>query len=140
MSWSWKIKIWLKKISKLSKNQLNSYSAIFRQLEEGLEMMGSEFESMENYWQKKMNDERQLYESQLKMNEVQFKDLEVKMKEYEDMLMTIEPKHQIEADGLSTIDEKRDLEEQVCMMYDYKFCYFYLLLCRSMFGRKKSTN
>ena len=76
-------------------------------------MMGSEFESMEDYWQKKMNEERKLYESQIKMNELQFKDLEVKMKEYEDLLLTIEPKQQIEADGLSTIDEKRGLEEQV---------------------------
>jgi len=84
-----------------------------KQLEDGLEMMGSEFESMENYWEKKMNEERQLYESQLRMNEKQFKDLEVKMKEYEDLLMTIEPKNQIETDGLSTIDEKRDLEEKV---------------------------
>ena len=56
MSCSWKIKICLKKISKLRKNRLNSYSTIFRQLEDGLEMMGSEFESMENYWQKKMNE------------------------------------------------------------------------------------
>ena len=78
--------------------------------------MGSEFESMEDYWQKKMNEERELYERQIKMNEIQFKDLEVKMKEYEDLLMTIEPKQQIEADRLSTIDEKRSLEEQVCII------------------------
>jgi len=86
-----------------------------KQLEEGLDLMGSEFESMEDYWQKKMNEERELYERQIKMNEIQFKDLEVKMKEYEDLLMTIEPKQQIEADRLSTIDEKRSLEEQVCI-------------------------
>merc|ERR1712013_601290 len=46
-------------------------------------------------------------------NEIQFKDLEVKMKEYEDLLMTMEPKQQKEADRLSTIDEKRSLEEEV---------------------------
>merc|ERR1712013_395215 len=84
-----------------------------KQLEDGLDLMGSEFESMEEYWQKKMNEERELYERQIKMNEIQFKDLEVKMKEYEDLLMTMEPKQQIEADRLSTIDEKRSLEEQV---------------------------
>merc|ERR1712013_226381 len=84
-----------------------------KQLEDGLDLMGSEFESMEEYWQKKMNEERELYERQIKMNEIQLKDLEVKMKEYEDLLTTMEPKQQIEADRLSTIDEKRSLEEQV---------------------------
>ena len=86
---------------------------IFRHLEESLDLMRNEFESMEDYWQKKMKEERELYESQLQMNEKQFKDLEVKMKEYEDLLMTIEPKQQMEVDRLSTIDEKRGLEEQV---------------------------
>ena len=111
---------------------------VFRQLEEGLDLMGSEFESMEDYWQKKMNEERQLYEGQIKMNEIQFKDLEVKMKEYEDLLMTIEPKLQKEADGLSTIDEKRSLEEQVCITESLNIIK--LFFCRSIFGRKKFIN
>ena len=112
---------------------------IFRHLEESLDLMRSEFESMEDYWQKKMKEERELYESQLQMNEKQFKDLEVKMKEYEDLLMTIEPKQQIEADRLSTIDEKRGLEEQVYteLSPNSLIPSFH---CRSMFGRKKFLN
>ena len=75
--------------------------------------MGSEFESMEEYWEKKISEERKFYEKQLKSNETQFKDLEMKMKEYEEVLMTAESKPQNEPDRLSTIDEKRSLEEEV---------------------------
>ena len=75
--------------------------------------MGSEFESMEEYWEKKISEERKFYEKQLKSNEKQFKDLEMKMKEYEEVLMTAESKPQNEPDRLSTIDEKRSLEEEV---------------------------
>ena len=75
--------------------------------------MGSEFESMEEYWEKKISEERKFYEKQLKSNETQFKDLEMKMKEYEEVLMTAESKPQNEPDKLSTIDEKRSLEEEV---------------------------
>jgi len=48
--------------------------------------MQSEFESMEDYWQGKICDERSFYEEQVKVNESQFKDLEIRMKEYEDLL------------------------------------------------------
>ena len=75
--------------------------------------MGSEFESMEEYWEKKMSEERKFYEEQLKSSEKQFNDLELKMKEYEELLMTVESKPQVEPDRLSTIDEKRSLEEEV---------------------------
>ena len=75
--------------------------------------MGSEFESMEEYWEKKISEERKFYEKQLKSNEKQFKDLEIKMKEYEELLMTAESKPQNEPYRLSTIDEKRSLEEEV---------------------------
>ena len=74
--------------------------------------MVSEFESMEEYWEKKMSEERKFYEEQLKSSEKQFNDLELKMKEYEELLMTVESK-QVEPDRLSTIDEKRSLEEEV---------------------------
>ena len=77
--------------------------------------MSSEFESLEDYWQKKMDEERKFYEKQLKSNEKQFEELDVKMKEYEDLLMTVEPKENevSEPDRLSTIDEKRSMEEEV---------------------------
>ena len=77
--------------------------------------MSSEFESMEDYWQKKMDEERKFYEKQLKSNEKQFEELDVKMKDYEDLLMAVEPKQNelSEPDRLSTIDEKRCMEEEV---------------------------
>ena len=77
--------------------------------------MSSEFESLEDYWQEKMDEERKFYERQLKSNEIQFEELDVKMKEYGDLLMTVEPKENevSEPDRLSTIDEKRSMEEEV---------------------------
>ena len=96
--------------------QLFENENICRQLEESLELMSSEFESMEDYWQKKIDEERKFYEEQLKSNETQFKDLEFKMKEYEDLLMAVEPKQNDEPDRLSTIDETRSMEEEVTLI------------------------
>ena len=81
----------------------------FRHLEESLELIQSEFESMEDYWQGKMSEERAFYEDQVKVNESQFKELEMRMKEYEDLLVleTTKTRH------LDTIEEDRNLEEKV---------------------------
>ena len=88
--------------------------------------MGSEFESMEEYWEEKMGEERKFHEKQLKSNEKQFEDLEMKMKEYEELLMTVEPKINIDPDRLSTIDEKRSLEEEVNIHQIFLFlCVFH---------------
>ena len=77
--------------------------------------MSSEFESMEEYWQKKMDQERTFHEEQVKSNEKQFKELDMKMKDYEELLMAAEPEQNevSESDRLSTIDEKRSMEEEV---------------------------
>ena len=77
--------------------------------------MSSEFESMEEYWQKKMDRERTFHEEQVKSNEKQFKELDMKMKDYEELLMAAEPEQNevSESDRLSTIDEKRSMEEEV---------------------------
>jgi hypothetical protein len=85
--------------------------------------MSSEFESLEDYWQKKMDEERKFYEKQLKSNEKQFEELDVKMKEYEDLLMTVEPTENkvSEPDRLSTIDEKPSMEEEVNIFSLYKY-------------------
>ena len=45
--------------------------------------MQTEFESMEDYWQKKIDEERVFYEEQLKVSESQFKELELSMNEHE---------------------------------------------------------
>lgn len=86
-----------------------------QQLQESLNLMNSEFESMENYWQDKLNDERKFYEGQLQENEEQFRELEVKMKEYEELLLRGDNKNNegMKFDGLSMIDEQREEEEQI---------------------------
>ena len=75
--------------------------------------MRDEFESMEDYWQKKLVDERNFYEDQLKTHENQFKELEDRMKEYDEVLETLNINKQEENDKLSTIDETSSLEYQV---------------------------
>ena len=86
---------------------------IFRQLEESLELMREEFESMEDYWQNKLVGERKFYEQQMKINESQFKELEIRLKEYDEELSNIEMNKVEETDKLSTIDETSSLEYQV---------------------------
>ena len=58
-----------------------------KELEESLDMIREEFENMEDYWEKKINDERAFYEEQLKMSETQFKELEQRLKEYDEVMM-----------------------------------------------------
>ena len=76
--------------------------------------MQQEFESMEDYWQKKIEEERSLYESQLKMSESRFKDLETKMKDTE-ILLEIEESSKpcFDKSSLYIIDEQQYLEDQV---------------------------
>eukprot|EP00094_Tigriopus_californicus_P012704 TCALIF_12281-PA protein Name:"Similar to NINL Ninein-like protein (Homo sapiens)" AED:0.06 eAED:0.06 QI:7/0.87/0.70/0.94/0.87/0.94/17/222/1708 len=90
-----------------------AWSTKISQLEESLELMRSEFENMEDYWQGKLDEERQFYENQLKTSDANFKDLEMKMREYEDLLMTSESVSNPEAEKLSTIAETVSLEGQV---------------------------
>ena len=75
--------------------------------------MQTEFESMEDYWQKKIDEERAFYEGQLKVNETQFKELEVRMKEYKEIFKNIESAKPDDKDNLYIIDEQRCLEEKV---------------------------
>ena len=44
------------------------------QLEESLELMQGEFESMEDYWQRKLEEERVFYEEQLRSSELPVSD------------------------------------------------------------------
>ena len=86
-----------------------------KDLEESLELIREEFESMEDYWQKKLDDERSFYEEQLKISERQFKDLENRMKEYDEVLLETRHKdtNHLDDDKLSTIEETFSLECQV---------------------------
>ena len=82
--------------------------------------MRDEFESMEDYWQNKLNEERMFYEEQLKTNDRQFKELEDRLKEYE-IMNDIEASK--ENEQLSTIDEKSSLEYQVIVIHHH-FSFF----------------
>jgi DNA repair exonuclease SbcCD ATPase subunit len=66
--------------------QLADWEAKVAAMEESLELMRTEFESMEDYWQKKLEEERVFYGEQLRRNEEQFKELEAKMRDYEALL------------------------------------------------------
>ena len=76
--------------------------------------MSNEFESMEDYWQQKLDSERSFGEEQLKSSESQFRELEERLREYEDLLVAAEASDSENKSGvLSTIDEDRDMEEKV---------------------------
>ena len=79
-------------------------------LEESLELMRHEFEEMENYWQKKIEDERSFYDSQIKLEEGHFRDLELKILEY-DQRFSIE-----KVKNLFTIQEDERLESEVTIL------------------------
>ena len=96
------------------------YELIYRQLEQSLELMKEEFESMESYWQGKMDHERRFYEDQIRTGEEQFKELEDRLKEYIGLL---EPENERMIDGvgaLYTIDETCSMESQVFMNYHFQ--------------------
>lgn len=79
-----------------------------QELEASLEQMRKEFEDLEDYWQGKLMEERQLYETEQQKSNDKFDDLLKKMAEYEEQFLT-----GLEKDGrLSPIEEKYNLEQQ----------------------------
>ena len=68
---------------------------------------------MEDYWQKKIDEEREFYEEQLKVSESQFKELELRMEEYEEILNSCQSTNDKDRLTLHAIDEQRSLEEEV---------------------------
>ena len=80
------------------------------ELEESLDLMRHEFEEMENYWQKKIEDERSFYDTQIKLEEGHFRDLELKILEY-DQRFSIE-----KVKNLFTIQEDERLESEVTIL------------------------
>ena len=95
---------------------LNCLQEKNKELEESLDMIREEFENMEDYWEKKLNDERSFYEEQLRMSEVQFKELEQRLKEYDEVLVKTSVSKEVQDpddDKLSTIEETFSLECQV---------------------------
>ena len=122
---------------------LNGLQEKNKELEESLDMIREEFENMEDYWEKKLNDERAFYEEQLKMSETQFKELEHRLKEYDEVLMkTSDSKdvQDVDDDKLSTIEETFSLECQVLnnLLFDFLRCNSNAI-CRSVIGKRKSS-
>ena len=68
---------------------------------------------MTNLLQTKLDDERRFYEDQIRSSDLRFKDLELKMKEYEEMLLNSDDVGKSFEDKLSTIEESASLECQV---------------------------
>ena len=79
-------------------------------LEESLELMRHEFEEMENYWQKKIEDERTFYDKQIKLEERHFRDLELKILEYDERFSMDR------TETLFTIQEDDRLEDEVTIL------------------------
>jgi len=83
------------------------------QLEESLELMKDEFESMEDYWQNKIEDERTFYDEHFRTNEDQFKELEQRIKEYEQLFEPVDDDVKEDVEQLYTIEETCSMEVQV---------------------------
>lgn len=79
-----------------------------QELEASLEQMQKEYEACEDYWQGKLNEERQLYEEEQRISDEKFTELLKKMAEYEEQFSS-----STERDGrLTPIEEKCQLEQQ----------------------------
>lgn len=79
-----------------------------QELEGSLEQMQKEYEACEDYWQGKLNEERQLYEDEQRISDEKFHELLKKMAEYEEQFSS-----STEKDGrLTPIEEKCHLEQQ----------------------------
>ncbi|XP_031631697.1 blastoderm-specific protein 25D isoform X2 [Contarinia nasturtii] len=80
-----------------------------QELENSLEQMQKEYEACEDYWQGKLNEERQLYEEEQRISDEKFTELLKKMTEYEEQFTTSAS----DKDGrLTPIEEKCQLEQQ----------------------------
>jgi len=84
-----------------------------KHLEESLELMESEFESLENYWQQKLDAERVYYEELRKQNDIHCEEMKLRIKECEELLNKTESDTTEPFGKLQTIDEQRLLEESV---------------------------
>ena len=71
-----------------------------------------EYEKCEDYWAKKLDEERHLYDQEQKLSDEKFSELMSKIREYEEMLGAQEDST-ADSDRLSTIEERGSLEKQV---------------------------
>lgn len=86
-----------------------NYQARVLELEASLDQMQKEYEACEDYWQGKLNEERQLYEEEQRISDEKFNELLKKMSEYEEQFASSNEK---DYGRLSPIEEKCFLETQ----------------------------
>ncbi|XP_053694639.1 blastoderm-specific protein 25D [Sabethes cyaneus] len=81
------------------------------ELEASLEQMSKEYEACEDYWQNKVNEERQLFEEEQRISDDKFNELLKKMAEYEEQFAG-QGSSKADDGRLSPIEEKDILEQQ----------------------------
>lgn len=86
------------------------------ELETSLEQMRKEFEDLEDYWQAKLNEERQLFEMKEHKSDEKFDELLKKMAEYEEQFVAGMEK--AANSRLSPIEERDVLEQQYVELED----------------------
>lgn len=100
---------------KLSDNQAaydkekNNLKAQCSELETGLQLLREEYDKCEDYWQDKLTEARDMYEEDKRDIDEKFQDLLVKIKEYEELLLSSSSNN----DRLPPIEERASLERQV---------------------------
>jgi len=87
-----------------------------KDLESRLELLRTEFDRLDDYWQMKIDSERELHEeereSTLLTYDEKFKALEMKIKEYEELLLS-QGDGESTTSSLSTIEERSNWEKQL---------------------------
>lgn len=77
-------------------------------LENCVELLRNEYEKCEDYWQAKVEEERQLFDAEQKLNTEKLNELLMKMKEYEEQYLNAD----VVDNRLPTIEETYNLEKQ----------------------------
>ncbi|XP_055595694.1 blastoderm-specific protein 25D isoform X2 [Uranotaenia lowii] len=89
----------------------DKFKARCAELEASLEQMSKEYEACEDYWQAKVNEERQLFEEEQRVSDDKFNELLKKMAELEEQFAG-QGGSKSEDGRLSPIEEKDILEQQ----------------------------
>ncbi|XP_014251908.1 blastoderm-specific protein 25D isoform X3 [Cimex lectularius] len=90
-----------------------------QELENSLQLMKDEYEETEDYWQKKLEEERKLYEKDQRQSDEKFADLETKIQEYAELLAS----EQFKKPTLPPIEENEFLEKQFTDLEEEYKCY-----------------
>jgi len=97
-------------------NEKNAIDEDRKDLESRLELLRTEFDRLDDYWQLKIDSERELHEeereSTLVAYDEKFKALEMKIKEYEELLLS-QGDGESTTSSLSTIEERSNWEKQL---------------------------